>query len=433
MKLKYGRTFLVGLAFMTIMSFWQLYEFVIPLILKNDFKIGDTLAGFIMSLDNILALFLLPFFGSLSDKTHTRIGRRKPYIITGTLCAVVSMMLIPYATNNNMLVLFMVALGVVLLSMSLYRSPAVALMPDVTPKPVRSEGNAVINLMGAVGGILVLGLMQIKSIMPSKAGGDYTSIFAVTAGIMFIGILILSVTVNEPKWVQKMRDESAKMGIDEEDHKDESGKVIHEKLPHDVRRSLVFILLSIALWFMGYNAVTTAFSKYVTGFLGMDTKQAAAILMIAQAVAIIAFIPVGIISRRVGRKKSIMTGVVVLALVFGTAFFYRGFSPLMYVSFTFVGIAWAMINVNSLPMVLEMSKGGNVGKYTGYYYTFSMAAQVVTPIASGALLQYVSYETLFPYATLFIVLAFVTMLFVKHGDSKPAAPASALEAFDTPD
>lgn len=431
MKLNYKRTMLVGIAFMTISAFWQLYDFVIPLILKNNFAMNDAFAGFIMSLDNILALFMLPLFGMLSDKTSSRLGKRMPFIVLGTIAAVSAMMLIPYAASKNLLVVFMVALGLVLLFMSVYRSPAIALMPDITPKPLRSKGNAVINLMGAVGSILILAL--IKLLNSKNESGNYFPIFAITGAFMLVGLILLLITVKEPSWANKMRQDSAIMGIGEENQKNKDGSLTVTKLPSDVKRSLVLILLSISLWFMGYNAVTTAFSKYATIQLHMTQGNAAIILMIAQIAAIIAFIPMGLLSSKIGRKKSILCGVVVLALVFGSAFLYSAFSPLMYVSFAFAGIAWAAINVNSLPMVLEMSSGGTIGKYTGYYYTFSMAAQVVTPIASGALLQYVGYYTLFPYAALFVALAFITMLFVKHGDSKPVPPASQIEAYGTQD
>ncbi len=432
MKLDYKRTILVGLAFLTISSFWQLYDFVIPLIMLKAFAIGDTLAGVIMSLDNILALFMLPLFGMLSDKTNTKIGRRMPYILIGTALATVSMLTIPFAANSRNLPLFIVTLGIVLIAMATYRSPAVALMPDVTPKPLRSKGNAVINLMGAVGGIFVLGL--ISFLAPDKDNINYWPLFLATSCIMIVGVVVLKLTINEPKEVHAMRLASAGMGIDEEEV-NEDAEAVHanHKLAPDVRKSLIFILVSISLWFMGYNAITTAFSKYALVALDITESKSASILLIANVAAIISFIPVGILSSRFGRKKSIMFGVTVLALVFITAAFYTKFTPLMYLSFALAGIAWASINVNSLPMVLEMSKGANVGRYTGYYYTFSMAAQVVTPILSGFLLERVGYFTLLPYGAIFIGFAFFTMMMVKHGDSKPTAPVSKLEAFDTPD
>jgi MFS family permease len=442
--LSYKHIVMTGLAFMTISAFWQMYDFHIPLILKNYFVENDYYAGYIMAADNVIALFLLPLFGTLSDRTRTRFGRRMPYIVFGTGVAVVSMLLIPFSVQIRQGTLFIVALACVLLSMALYRSPAVALMPDITPKPKRSKGNAVINLMGAVGGVIFLVLNMFLA--PDKnhpETANYWPIFCAIAGVMTIGTIVLLLTVNEPKLVRKMRLESAAMGIDPEEA-EENAVYVKYKLPREIRVSMILLLSSIALWFMGYNAITTAFSKYALLRLDIAEKQASGILMIATIGAIVSYIPIGIIASKIGRKKTIMGGIVVLAAVFGTATLYTAYSPLMYISFALAGIAWAAINVNSLPMVLEMSKGANIGKYTGYYYTFSMAAQILTPILSGALLEYgykifqsadenAGYLFLFPYGALFIGLAFVTMWFVRHGDSRPGAPQSKLEMYDTAD
>lgn len=435
MKLSYKNTIFVGLAFMTICSFWQLYDFIVPLILENTFAVSDTVAGFIMAADNVLALFMLPLFGMLSDRTHTRFGRRIPFILFGTIAAVASMLLIPFAVHAQQLTFFIIALGLVLIFMAIYRSPAVALMPDITPKPLRSKGNAVINLMGAVGGALILLLNAfLAPDTKNPETANYWPIFITTVSIMLVGMLLLLKTINEPKLVKKMREDSAAAGIDvEEAKKDINAKVTKERLPKAFRISMLLILGSILLWFMGYNAVNTWFSKYAVNALGMEESQASLILMVAVVAATVSFLPVGIISTKIGRKKSILFGVVLLAATFGTASLYTAYTPLMFVSFALCGIAWACINVNSLPMVLEMSKGANVGKYTGLYYTFSMAAQVVTPILSGFLLEYIGYHTLLPYGAIFVGLAFFTMLAVKHGDSKHFTPDSKIEVYNTAD
>lgn len=433
MKINYKNTLLVGLAFFSVSIFWQLYDFYIPLILKNTFHVSDTIQGFIMSADNVVALLLLPLFGMMSDKTHTRIGRRKPYIIFGTLTSAAAMLVIPYAAHAQQLMLFMVGLGFVLLLMATYRSPAVALMPDITPKPLRSKGNAIINLMGALGGgiFLLINIFMAPDTTDAQTA-NYWPIYLLTAAMMIVAMLIVVLFVNEPKLSQKMQEDSKKMGIDDGE-KEDNGKEEKAKLSPDVRRSMILILISIALWFMGYNAVTTAFSKYAVHHLHMTESDASGILMVAVIVATVAFIPVGIISSRIGRKKSIIFGVILLSAVFATATLYTGPTPMMYVSFSLAGVAWAAINVNSLPMVLEMSRNASIGQYTGYYYTFSMAAQVATPILSGVLLQHVGYITLFPYAAIFVGLAIITMLFVRHGDSRPVPPRDALESFDTAD
>lgn len=431
MKLNTKRTILVGLAFLSISTFWQVYDSVIPLILRDTFHMNDALAGFIMALDNILALFMLPLFGSLSDRTRTPLGRRMPYILGGTAVAVVALFLIALSDHTGRLPWFIASLGLALVAMSTYRSPAVSLMPDVTPKPLRSKGNAIINLMGAVGGILSLGFIQllIPAQVPAGQRVNYLPLFAAVAGVMVVCILILAWRVRENRLVETMHAESAAMGIEEEL---EDAPASADKLPPDKRKSLILILCSVFLWFFGYNAVTTAFSKYATQMWGMAGGNFAGVLMVAQIAAIIAFIPVGMVASKIGRKRTILGGIVLLALAFGSAYFFHTFSSVIFVFFALAGVGWASINVNSYPMVVEMSKGSNVGKYTGYYYTFSMAAQVITPVLSGALLN-VDYRTLFPYATFFVAASFVTMLFVKHGDSRPEPPKDRLEAFDVDD
>lgn len=428
MKLNARRTVLVGMAFLSICTFWQMYEAVIPLILKHTFHIGDTLSGAIMALDNVLALFMLPVFGSLSDRTHTRFGKRTPYIVVGTIASCLFMLLIPVADQLGIFWMFLTALLLVLVSMSIYRSPAVALMPDLTPKPLRSKGNAIINLMGAVGGMVTLVLIQVL-VPKHDPSPSYFPLFAAVAGIMLLAVVLLVCTIPE----KKLAEETAALNGPEEEEESPSQEEGHHALPPEVKKSLVFILLSVALWFMAYNAVTSAFSKYAQIQWGMKGGSFASSLLIATGAAILSYIPVGALASRIGRKKTILIGVAVLTLCFLIGALFHTYHPAVNLVFALVGISWAAINVNSYPMVVEMSQGSSVGKFTGYYYTFSMAAQIITPVFSGALLEHVGYWTLFPYAALFAALAFVTMLFVHHGDSKPLPAKSRLEAFDTPD
>ncbi len=421
MKLDYRRTILVGFAFLSICAFWQMYDNLVPLILKNTFGIGDTLSGFIMALDNVLAVFLLPLFGALSDRCNTKLGRRTPFIIVGTVLAVAFMLLIPAADNMGLLWLFFVALGMTLISMGLYRSPAVALMPDVTPAPLRSKGNAVINLMGALGGIYTLAMT--KLLIHGTGRVNYFPIFLAVAGLMLLAVLVLVLTIRENK-----------LRISQDEPKKEpEKKKSTEKLPPAVLRSLLLILCSVFLWFMGYNAVTTAFTKYAEATWSMNVGAASACLLVATGGAIVSYIPVGFLSSKIGRKKVILFGVTVLALCFASGIFFTEFSPALYGIFALIGIAWASINVNSYPMVVELGKAGDTGKYTGYYYTFSMSAQILTPILSGALLEFVGYWTLFPYAALMVAAAFLTMFLVRHGDNRPDLPQDKLELLGADD
>ena len=428
MKLDNKKTVLVGFAFLAISAFWQMYDSIIPLILKYFFGIGDTLSGGIMALDNIFALILLPVFGAWSDRVNSKRGKRTPFILVGTILSVVFMLILPAAANGRNLTLFIVILLATLISMSIYRSPAVSLMPDVTPKPLRSKGNAIINLMGAIGIIMALGLIML--LVGEGQTPDYERVFISIAAIMVISLLIVLFKVDENKMSAERIAEEKRWGIIEEETEDESGGA---RLSAPVRKSLIFLLFSVAFWYMAYNAVTTAFSRYASEMWGMEGGSFAGALMVASVGALVSFIPVGIVSSRFGRKKVILFGVVLLGLSFFAGFLFKQPNFAVNIVFFLVGVAWASINVNSYPMVVEMCRGSDIGKFTGTYYTFSMAAQVFTPILSGWFLEHVGYWTLFPYAVCFCAAAFVTMTMVRHGDSKPEIAKSRLEAFDVDD
>ncbi|MCF0135644.1 MAG: MFS transporter [Lachnospiraceae bacterium] len=516
MKLNYKRTLCVGFAFFLICLFWQSYDNTIPLILTNRFGMSQTWSGFIMALDNILALFMLPLFGSISDRCRSRFGRRTPFIVIGTVCAVVAYLALAFvdagqlsklkdisaiddedaletiyrdqsretlmtpdgdsfvlselyteeefkairstltdasgktSTNPDYtnyvvparqgaagaitqaspagLILFIIILMLVLVSMATFRSPAVALMPDVTIKPLRSKANAIINLMGTAGGISVLALGMIFGTSAVKNSMmSFTTYYGVICGIMILALVLFLLTVREPRFVKEMHEESARFGI-KEDADDDAASSGDRRLSGEERKSLIFILISIVLWFFGYNAVTSKYSVYATTILHKDYNLT---LIIAQGAAIVSYLPVGIIASKLGRKKTILGGIVILAIAFLGAGFMRaeGSTMVMNVLFALAGIGWATINVNSFPMVVEMCSGADVGKYTGFYYTASMAAQVATPIVSGFLMDKLGMTVLFPYAFVFVAIAFVTMLFVKHGDSRPEAK-KGLEALD---
>ena len=443
MKLNNKRTILVGLAFMSICTFWQMYDSVIPLILTKTFKLNETFSGAIMAADNVLALFLLPIFGALSDRTNTRFGKRMPFIVGGTAAAVILLNLISGIDNSyyaapstGKFVLFIVLLGLLLIAMGTYRSPAVALMPDLTPKPLRSKANAIINLMGAVGSMLSLAAAAIMYPNSKVQGLDhvnYEPLFIVVSIVMAVSVVLLMITVNEPKYAKENRDIEAQHPEWNLAEDDGSG---NEVLPPEVKRSLGFILASIAFWYIGYNGITTWFTTYVDRVMGEGLGGASTCILIAGAGAIVSYIPIGNLAHKIGRKKTIMIGVAVLAVCFFSGFIltsiYSSINAIMYVMFVLVGFAWAAINVNSLPMVVEMCKGSDTGKFTGYYYTASMAAQVVTPILAGFLMRNISYRVLFPYASLFVVFSFITMTQVKHGDVAPEAKRG-LEAFEDVD
>lgn len=547
MKLNYKRTIFVGFAFFLICAFWQAYDNTIPLILTNKFGLSQTASGAIMALDNVLALFMLPLFGAISDRHNSKMGKRTPFILIGTLVAAMAFVGLSFADNMQMrniaqvkdidspaalqiiyeneadaplqtpdgeefvlsemftqeefssissqivyengaakavsgesyllenrfsnaeqkdlekhkdgkaftnphytnyvvparqayawqqtaenpmtLVFFIGLLLIALIAMSTFRSPAVALMPDVTIKPLRSKANAVINLMGSAGGVIVLALGMVFATSAVKNSlMSYTLYFSVIAGIMLLALALFLWQVREPRFVREMHEESKRFGISEEEEATDGEK---RKLGKAERRSLMFLLASIVLWYMGYNAVTSKYSVYASSILNKDYNLT---LIIAQAAAIISYLPVGIISSKLGRKKTILAGIVMLSTSFLIACFLRESSPMLLMNcmFALAGIGWATINVNSFPMVVEMCRGGDVGKYTGIYYTASMAAQTVTPMFSGYLMDQFGMTTLFPYAAIFAGASFVTMLFVMHGDNKPSAKRG-LEALDVED
>jgi len=593
MKLNYKRTILVGFAFFLIQAFWQAYDATIPVILTNKFGMSQTWSGVIMALDNILAVFMLPIFGALSDKClGNKYGKRTPFITIGTIVAAVALIGLSFADNAQLknisavstlddpkamtaiyesqsenllmtpegdkfvlsqkftkeefleirsefdvadikdpiavlesngidisyqngenlylqeeftldafhavcnsfsskedanllttlydlnlpiyvidgkgyilkeaitddigvnfaglfgedrftkkvtnpnytnyvaparqayaaqatennpaaLVVFVSLLLVVLVAMSIFRSPSVALMPDVTVKPLRSKANAVINLMGTAGGIivLVLGMVFATSAVRNQLM-SYTLYYIIIGGIMLGALAIFMIFVKEKQWAKEMRDDSIAYGIEEDE--EETGE--KRKLTGGEIRSLILILASVALWYFGYNAVTSKYAVYAGNILNMDYNTT---LLIAQGAAIVAYLPAGMVASKIGRKKTILAGVMMLTVAFGAASFLRSGSSvlLMNVLFALAGIGWATINVNSFPMAVEMCSGGDIGKYTGFYYTASMSAQIATPMLSGYLMDQMGMTVLFPYAAIFVALAIVTMLFVRHGDS----------------
>ena len=443
MKLNYKNTLLVGLAFMSIIAFWQLYDNVIPLLLTNTFHLDESITGMIMAADNVLALFLLPLFGRLSDKTHTKWGKRTPYIFIGTVVTALLLTVLPIIDNGFFegkegfiysLPAFVIVLGLILFAMSVYRSPAVALMPDVTPKPLRARANAIINLMGAAGGIIYLAFTAI-TFPKSKTEGmehvDYRLLFVFMAIFMMACVLIMMKAVDEPELAEE--NERIEKEHPEWDLTETDTVTGTAKLPAPVMKSMIFLLASIALWYIGYNAVTTWFTTYISVLMGEGLGGASTCFLIANVGAIISYIPIGSMAAKVGRKKMIYFGTLLLTASFAVCYFLTTTADSvtipMYITFALVGVAWASISVNSLPMAVEMCKGADAGKYTGLYYTASMAGQVITPIFAGFLLKHVSYKILFVYATVFSLLSFFTMTFVKHGDVK-AEKLSGLAHFE---
>ena len=439
MKLNYRRTILIGMAFLSICVFWQFYDNEIPKILTYTFGLGETWTGVIMALDNVLALFMLPLFGVLSDRTDTRIGKRMPFIIFGTAAsAILLFLLITVGNVPGRLAVFIIILLLLLIAMGTYRSPAVSLMPDLTPAPLRSKANAIINLMGAVGAVYAL--VMIKVLLHTADDQSQTDYFPLMLSIvifMVVAVAILFFTINEKKIAAKVEEENEKFNIPtdvkEQIEEEVKAEVGNTSMTKNVKRSMIFLLLSVFLWFTAYNAVTTAFSRYVGEVWHLYDGAYANCLMVATVAAILSYVPIGSLAGKIGRKKTILIGIVLMFICYLVAALMPQYQNWLYGLFAVIGFGWAAINVNSYPMVVEMSSHSEIGKFTGMYYTFSMAAQVFTPIASGFLLEHISYRTLFPYAVVFSCLAFITMSQVRHGDSKPIPKKSILERMDVDD
>ena len=489
MKLNVKRTFLVGFAFLLISMFWQVYDGTMSIILVTHFGLNQFWSGVVLALDNVLALIFLPLFGAWSDKTSTKMGKRKPYILIGTIVAAVVFIalgfidryqlaslhalnisdVIQQTTGDSLyyftvdgvvqqfeyngvmmtysavreivssgragfiftnvtqpnwyyLASFISILFIVLLAMCSYRTPAVSLMPDVTIKPHRSKANAIINAMGTIGGAISLGLIAfIGTMKPTNyATFSYLPLFLVTSALMLVMLVIFMLLVKEVKWTEEMRRESIELGIETAETESVEKGTKGEKMTPEVRRSFLFILASVILWFFSYNAASSKITLYSTEVLGIANYSFP--LMIGFVSALIAYYPVGIVSTKLGRRNTIMGGIVILIIGFllgfvaGIAFFPDW---LIFAAMVFVGVGWASINVNSYPMVVEMSHGPNIGVYTGYYYSASMFAQILTPIISGLIMDAVGMRwSLFPYSIFFAIAAFVTMIFVKHGEPK---------------
>jgi maltose/moltooligosaccharide transporter len=529
MKLNYKKTLYIGLIFFGISLFWQAYDMMIARILIDKFGLNQTWSGIIMSIDNIMAVFLLPIFGALSDRNNAKIGKRTPYIIVGTIFAAFAFMGLSFAdhyqsiklqdTNivymhnevafeegadlyakthwvyvvgemelerierrdqgritdaefmawhiniyapmmqtlnqaNDVLthrevsllrdnyynylsskawnatlsnpvyfIIFSVILFIALVAMAIYRSPAVALMPDITIRPLRSKANAIMNFMGAMGGILAVNVIMFSNVNQNPYG-SHTMVFITIGLIMLATLAVFLIKVKEPKWVIEKQQEDIKFDIKP------SKTPVTEAEIRDSRQkktSLYFLLASVFLWFFGYNAVMSKIADYLPKVLNINFSSLP--FLLAQVFVIITIVPIGFLTTKIGRKKSVILGILIsTGGLSSVVFLNETINYLAAVAIAVAGVGWIMINVNSYPMTVELGRGTTIGKYTGYYYAASMSAQIFTPILSGILMDRFSRLILFPYAAVFVLLSLLTMLFVKHGD-----PLVKISVFDDPD
>lgn len=545
MKLNYWKTLKVGLAFAIIMVFWTAYDYVVPLLLEHAYGLPNSIRGLVMGLDNLLSLFLLPVFGRISDKTHTKWGRRTPFIVVGTLVSVVLMIFVPISANSQLkdgealraeitatdfpdysytdaagktynaeqiytmlfntgfdnadycdhdflkqggindlqdyleialnpkdadgetteaysryvetginsyasdqvyekltknnttsLIIYMIILFFVLVAMATFRSPAVALMPDVTPKPLRSQANAMINLAGGAGGAVAF-LIYTITLLINPTG--FIAIFVAVAASMVIMLALFLWLVKEPKMVRECEALCAEYGIsnDDDDAPEQTeGETPDSEEIKNYKRSrfvsFLLILASIFMWFMGYNAISSNLSIYLTKTLNLSSGLGGVISGISMGISAVAFIPVGMLAVKIGRRKSIMLGFGFATISFILIYFFAS-SPsaaavyLYTIFYLIAGFGLIIANVNTFPMVVELASSGDTGKYTGFYYAATMSAQAITPFIAGLIMDKWGSKYLFLYSTICVAIAILLMVFVKHGDSKAPPKQSKLE------
>lgn len=409
------RTLLVTLPFAGALAFWQAYDGIIPLILRDTFHLGDTLAGAVMALDNVCALFLLPFFGSISDRCHSRLGRRTPFILVGSLLAALLIPLLAVADQMRSLPFFFTVLCLVLVVLSSYRSPCVALMPDVTPRPIRAKADAFNSLMAAASGVVIL--ISISLAVPDVEHPNYMPVFLIISAIIILCTVLFAVFFREKKAVEKMHTESLAMGISEADMdaSDEGGK--EKETDAVVRRSLLGILLCVFFYFMASNAVTSAFSKYASQVWGAGGGSFANFQLIATMVTLISYMPMANISCRIGRKLTTYIGIGLMCFGGFCIFMTPGYSPLIYVFVSISGVGMGTVATTIYPMIMEVASEKTTGRYTGYYYTASMSAQIITPILSGAVMEFIGYCYLYLYAIVCALLAALPLVMVQKGNT----------------
>lgn len=412
MKFNYWKILLLGFGFMGISLLWGIYNAYVPIFLQagrpdysatagvSGFGMSAETTGFIMTLDNIAALFILPFVGAFSDRIWTRIGRRKPFILVGAPIAFIGFVAIPLFIGNS-LAFFMAAIFLTLLAMDVFRTPVISFMGDITPSPRRSQANGMINLMGGVGGVLafVVGglLFKISVGAPFYFGG-----IAMLAGC---GIVLMFIKEPSPDEANSAEEQPALIA-----------SIKH--VISDYNKSTLLLLGAIFFWFLGYGALEVFFTSFAVNRLDVDSGQAT-FLLAYFSIAIIGFSPVsGWIGSRFGRKRSISAGIVSFAVLLAGGFFMVtvGQAKIM---LPLCGIAWSLILVNSLPIILDMAPAGHLGVYTGLYYIASQFSNIVGPILSGKIIDIFNhdYRTAFLYGTVTLLIALLFLRPINRGEA----------------
>lgn len=421
MKFNYGKIFLLGFGFFGVSVIWGVYNAFVPIFLANKFQLAPAFIGFFMTLDNIAALFIQPPVGAWSDRLRTRIGRRLPFILAGAPITALAFGLIPLAA---LLPLFVACTSTLLLSAALWRTPVVALMPDITPSEKRSQANGIINFMGGIGTIIAL-----------QTGGTLYKLspafpFWLGSGLVILAALIVFLFIKEPKDYEAS--DEAQPGMLES---------LREVL-NDEEKSGMRILLAIFFWFIGYSAVEAFFTLYAQKHLGIDPGDGATLLSVFPLFFVLFAIPSGFIAARIGRRVAILFGLLLVSMVLALLYILPAgtllapISPLPLVgipltdggprmltiagaALIFGGIGWAFVNINSLPMVVELTTAARLGTFTGLYYLFSTLSAIVGPNVNGWAIQLTggNYNIIMLIAPFFMLVAWGLMLGVRRGEA----------------
>jgi len=408
-KFSVPKTFLLGCGFMGVSVIWSMYNAYVPVFLEKSFHLDTVAIGVVMTIDNIFAIVLLPFLGALSDRTRSPLGRRRPYILVGSILAAVFFVMIPSASAAQKLGLMMLFIVAMNLSMALFRTPVITLMPDITPSRYRSQANGIINLMGGLGSLLVFfGGKPLYDRSPSL-------VFLV-GGLAMLGLnLIVVFLIREPVLDPVTADKKAAA----------MGDAFRELLANmkDVvkgEKSLLAILLAIFCWFVGYNAIETFFTLYAENYLKIGASTGTLILGAFSVTFMLTAVVAGLVASRFGRRRTIRVGLGVVLVVMLSSLFLKSFWPLVAV-FLIGGFGWALVNVNSLPMVVDMTTPEKLGGYTGLYYFFSQAANIVSPPVAGALIDAFGYQSLMIYAAVLFLASILIVSLVRRGEAAPAS------------
>lgn len=474
-KLHTGHTILTGFAFLTTSIAWAIYDPYITKILNrlltestwitslsqklneafpvlaefsasqgNDVTTtggGITLVplfiGIIMTFDNIFGVIFQPTFGKLSDRCRSKLGKRRPFIVYGAPVSALLFALIPWVALKSTLPVTMIFIILFVFSMSLWRAPAVALMPALTPSHLRSEGNAIINLMGGVGSVIgmvagtlvsaiYLAVTGVKVTSENEQFTSFPYVFLLGAVVMVIGMIVVRIWVKEPSSLEEVAtnnqyaDEKAAKKAEKEARK-------AEKLSKGERKSLAFMLIGLFFLFCGTNAITTFFALFAEEVLGKSTGEATIMTTLFAVCSAVAAIPAGKMGKKIGRKKTILIGLTVFMAVFLLYVLTQNMA-LIWVALVLGGAANMFITVNTLPLVLDIGGIEKVGTFTGYYYTATFSAQIASPIIYGIVRMFTgTYMSLFVYSPIMFILSILCILFVKHGEAVPQEIVDKIE------